>query len=117
MDSMESVSRQTCVVDGDADLAEQVLALLRRVHDPEVGINIVDLGLIYGIQATPEQLQVVMTLTSPGCPVGDQLTTEVRQLLLTLAQPGCDVQVHLVWEPAWQPERMSEAARRDLGWN
>lgn len=117
MENMPSTPPRNCVTEGDPERITAVLAQLRRVSDPEIGINIVDLGLIYGIEATANGLQVVMTLTSAGCPVADQLTDQVRHLLRALGGAGCKVEVHLVWEPAWVPERMSDEARRELGWS
>jgi metal-sulfur cluster biosynthetic enzyme len=113
---MPDTSLTQCIVSGDPERLAAVRTQLRRVSDPEVGINIVDLGLVYGIEATSRSLQVVMTLTSPGCPVAEQLTAEVRHLLRALGGPGCEVAVHLVWDPPWSPERMAEAARHALGW-
>lgn len=88
---------------------------LRRVNDPEVGENIVELGLIYGIDLVPGEISVHMTMTSPACPMGELLLDEVHAELVH-AFPGCAVYIELVWEPPWTPERMSVEAKTRLGW-
>ncbi len=87
--------------------------LQKRVIDPEAGVNVVDLGLIYYIQSADGLVSVDMTLTSPGCPLAGELPGEVEAVLRD-AFPECDVEVSVVWEPRWGPERMSEAGRRQL---
>ncbi|SCZ62157.1 metal-sulfur cluster assembly factor [Thiohalomonas denitrificans] len=95
---------------------EKLESALREVIDPEVGVNIYDLGLIYDVLASEEgDLQVRMTMTTPACPVSAMLADQVREALLKLPQVR-DVEVELVWDPPWSPERMSESARRQLGW-
>ena len=93
-----------------------VRALLRTVIDPELGVNIVDLGLVYDV-ATGSQGQVAieMTLTTPGCPLGGFLDDQIRACLAQLPQVS-DVRVQLVWEPPWDPAGMSEQAKKQLGW-
>ncbi|HWG84329.1 MAG TPA: metal-sulfur cluster assembly factor [Deinococcales bacterium] len=96
-------------------LAELATVLLTQVVDPELGLDIVDLGLVYDVQVDLPTARVTMTLTTPGCPLHDSMTDGVREALSRL--PGVrDVQVDLVWEPRWTPERMTEGARRRLGW-
>ena len=95
---------------------ERLEQALRSVVDPEVGVNIYDLGLIYEVLAGDEgDLRVRMTMTTPACPVGALLADQVRDALRALPEVR-EVEVELVWEPLWSPERMSEAARRQLGW-
>lgn len=92
-----------------------VQSLLCDVIDPELGVNIVDLGLVYGIAADGSGVLVRMTLTTPGCPLGGYLDDEIDRALCQL--PGRPpVHVDLVWEPPWRPELMTDAARRALGW-
>jgi metal-sulfur cluster biosynthetic enzyme len=91
-------------------------AALRAVEDPEAGMNIVDLGLVYAIAVTPQSVKVEMTMTSPACPMGAYLVDEVEAALRAAAPPGMPVRVELVWEPPWSPERMSPEARRHFGW-
>ena len=93
-----------------------VRGMLRTVLDPELGVNIVDLGLVYDV-ATDSQGRVAieMTLTTPGCPLGGFLDDQIRACLAQLPQIS-DVRVDLVWEPPWQAEAMSGAAKEQLGW-
>lgn len=91
-------------------------AALKAVEDPEAGMNIVDLGLVYAIAVTPPLVRVEMTMTSPACPMGAYLIDEVEAALRAAAPPGTQVRVELVWEPPWSPERMSPDARRHFGW-
>jgi metal-sulfur cluster biosynthetic enzyme len=89
---------------------------LREVIDPEVGINIVDLGLVYGIQRWRDGVAIALTMTSVACPLAEYLTDEVVRCLRQRV-PGLDrIAVDLVWDPPWTPARMSAAARRQLGW-
>jgi metal-sulfur cluster biosynthetic enzyme len=95
---------------------ELVRSLLQTVIDPELGVNIVDLGLVYGIEVDRRgAVMIRMTLTAPGCPLGGFLEDQIRACLAVLPQVR-DVQLELVWEPPWEPEAMSEAAREQLGW-
>ena len=91
-------------------------AIRQNVHDPEIGLNIVDLGLIYDVQVTDDKaVDVTMTLTSPGCPVGPQLIGGV-QTYVKRAYPDLDaINVHVVWTPMWNPEMMSQEAKDQLG--
>ena len=84
---------------------------LRAVDDPEAGVNIVDLGLVYGVEATPPTVTVRMTMTSPACPMGDYLTDTVKDEIRRRFPEVTDVVVDFVWDPPWTPERMSESAR------
>lgn len=94
---------------------EQVYAALREVHDPELPVNIVDLGLIYGVQVEPDQtIRLTMTLTTPGCGMAQQIAMTAKQRLLQI--PGVtQAWVTVVWEPRWTPDRMSPAAKAQLG--
>src|SRR5215212_6942144 len=99
----------------DASLEERVLAALRTCYDPELPVNIVELGLIYDLQIDPAgAVRLRMTLTSPGCPVAGSLVGDVQSRVA--AVPGVtSAQVELVWDPPWDPGRMTEAARLELG--
>ena len=108
--------------EGDATVAtaaaivneDQVKAVLRRVKDPELSLNIVDLGLIYGVSVEGATIKVDMTLTSPGCPSGPEIMYDAEQQLRTI--PGVeDVQMNLVWSPFWTPERIEPRVRAYLG--
>mgnify|MGYP001791778249 FL=1 len=93
---------------------EDVIEVLRQCFDPEIPVNIVDLGLIYDIAIKPERVDIKMTLTALGCPMAAEVMTDVRDHLLTL--PGIsDAGVDIVYEPVWTPERMTEEARWELG--
>jgi metal-sulfur cluster biosynthetic enzyme len=95
---------------------EALLEALRTVDDPEAGMNIVELGLIYGVEATPPTASVRMTMTSAACPLGDYLTDAVRDALRARFPELQEVNVELVWDPPWTPDRMSEEARNFFGW-
>ena len=88
---------------------------LRRVMDPEVGINIVDLGLIYKIDGKPGELYVEMTMTSPACPLADMILDDIDSVLDPLVPPEVEIRVEIVWDPPWSREMMSEAARLEMG--
>ncbi|MFZ0383131.1 MAG: metal-sulfur cluster assembly factor [Solirubrobacteraceae bacterium] len=93
-----------------------VRGLLRTVIDPELGVNIVDLGLVYHIATEPQGLVAIeMTLTTPGCPLGGFLDDQIRARLAQLPQVT-DLRIELVWEPPWDPAAMSDAAKEQLGW-
>jgi metal-sulfur cluster biosynthetic enzyme len=89
---------------------------LREVVDPEVGLNIVDLGLVYGVEASPERIAVRMTMTSPGCPMGESILESAREVLRAAAPSVPSIDVELVWDPPWTPDMMSEIARGHFGW-
>ena len=89
---------------------------LRFVVDPEVGLNIVDLGLVYGIEVSGERIGVRMTMTTPACPVADTLVEEARAAVRGAAPGIPDVEIELVWDPPWNPGMMSEIARERFGW-
>jgi len=95
-------------------LKEQVLETLKDCYDPEIPVNLVDLGLIYDVQVTDGTVDVKMTLTAPGCPMHTYITQDVQQKLL--AVPGVkEANVQVVWEPRWTPARMSDDAKKRLG--
>lgn len=97
---------------------EQVRDNLKTVYDPEIGINVVDLGLVYGIDLDDNNgktdVTVTMTLTSMGCPLGPVIMQEVTGALTGLPELG-EVGVNIVWSPPWSPDMMSEDARDELG--
>lgn len=102
--------------DGPPDLAPTVLKALRRVVDPEVALNIVDVGLVYGVRVQPGEVHVDVTMTSAACPVADVILGDIGFELDQSLPEGTLVEPHLVWEPPWTPERMSPRARRFMGW-
>ena len=92
-----------------------VVAQLYDVIDPEVGVNIVDLGLLYQVRLVDDQALIQMTLTTPGCPLGGYIEDSIDRALFGV--PGVShVSVDLVWDPPWGPELMSDEAKRQLGW-
>ena len=91
-----------------------ILESLRQVIDPEIGCNIVDLGLIYGVAIQGGRVTVRMTLTTPGCPMHDSIGWGVKRALLNLEGVE-DAEVEVVWDPPWHPSMMSEAGRAQLG--
>ncbi|MEJ5304938.1 MAG: metal-sulfur cluster assembly factor [Ignavibacteria bacterium] len=93
---------------------EDVIDSLKSVIDPEIGINIVDLGLIYNISINDDLIEIAMTLTTPGCPMHGSISDWVKRIL-ELSFPEKKIIVNLVWEPVWTPEKMSEKARKQLG--
>jgi FeS assembly SUF system protein len=110
----QPVAADAAVPEG-ASLEEKVVAVLRTVFDPEIPVNIYELGLVYDLKVSPSgQVEIRMTLTSPACPVAGALPEEVRQKVA--AVPGVtDAKVELVWDPPWEVSRMSEAAQLQLG--
>jgi FeS assembly SUF system protein len=103
--------------DGEAGSALQqaVIDALKEIYDPEIPVNIYDLGLIYGVDVTKDaDVAVTMTLTTPHCPVAESMPGEVE--LRAASVPGVrDAEVNLVWDPPWTPENMSDEARLELG--
>ncbi|MGE4483130.1 iron-sulfur cluster assembly protein [Acidocella sp.] len=99
----------------DTALEERIFDAIRTVQDPEIPVNLVDLGLIYELRIDEMGIvHIAMTLTSPGCPVAGQLPQQVQQAVAMV--PGVTaVVVALVWEPPWTDERMTDAAKLELG--
>lgn len=98
----------------DERLAAAVREALRQVIDPELGCNVVDLGLVYGVTAREGRVEIVMTMATPGCPVQGLLEDAVRNAALGV--PGVrEAEVHVVWYPAWGPELMSDELKRRFG--
>jgi len=94
---------------------KQILACLKTVIDPELQVNIVDLGLVYGVQIEGDLVKVRMTLTSPGCPLSfvfDQMVTDAVKTVRGVK----DVKVHLTFDPPWDPAKMNEEVKLKLGW-
>ena len=102
--------------DGPEPLREPLAAALARVVDPEISMNIVDVGLVYGIRVDAAMAHVRLTMTSAACPVIDLIMDEAEAELDKVVPPELVIRVELVWEPPWRPERMSAGARRFMGW-
>ena len=102
-------------VEAGGGLYEAVIEALKEIYDPEIPVNIYDLGLIYDVEVTPEHhAKIKMTLTTPHCPVAESMPGEVE--LRVGAVPGIgDAEVELVWDPPWDPQKMSDEAKLELG--
>jgi metal-sulfur cluster biosynthetic enzyme len=100
---------------GDTEVTEEkVLAVLSEVYDPEIPIDIVNLGLIYGIEIEGSNVRINMTMTAPGCPASTQIAGEAK--ILVEEMPGVDsVEIEIVWDPPWDPSKMSEEAQQSMG--
>ncbi len=95
-------------------LEEEIYEVLCDCYDPEIPLNVVDLGLIYGVTLDGDTVNVRMTLTAPGCSMGSMIATTIEDRLLGL--PDCNrANVEIVWEPPWTPARISAAGRKQLG--
>jgi len=100
--------------EGEA-LKTKVVEAIKTCYDPEIPVNIYELGLIYDVSVTPSsEVAVKMTLTSPACPAAQSLPGEVEDKIRVMAKPK-DVKVEVVWDPPWNPDMMSEAAKLQLG--
>ena len=95
---------------------EKIVALLRGVIDPELMVNIIDLGLVYKAEHkdAEKKIKIEMTLTSPGCPMGEVITKDARELL-KFHYPDFEVEINLVWEPVWNPEMLTAQGKSALG--
>lgn len=91
----------------------EIIEQLKTVFDPEIPVNIWDMGLVYNIDISDTQIVIDMTFTSPTCPMMDDILNQVKQAVAKVAN-GLDVVVNLVWEPAWDLSRMSDTARLEL---
>lgn len=107
----------TLPLPNEDQLREQLRAALQKVIDPEVGVNIVDLGLVYGIDLSDTGVTVRITMTSPACPMGDMVMDDARAALEPLVPEPYDLDLQLVWEPPWNPAMMSAKAKGTLGWS
>lgn len=106
---------ETPMAGDGGELQSAVIAALQEIYDPEIPVNIYDLGLIYGVDVDAEKdVTITMTLTTPHCPVAETMPGEVE--LRASSVPGIrDAEVELVWDPPWSPEKMSDEARLELG--
>ena len=95
---------------------EMLRAALKKVADPEIGANIVDLGLVYGLRVEPGRVLVDLTMTSPACPMGGLIVDDARAELQRQLPPDFTVDIQIVWSPPWDPAMMSPECRLRLGW-
>jgi metal-sulfur cluster biosynthetic enzyme len=94
--------------------ADQVKLALRKVKDPELNLNIIDLGLVYDIRVEGAEVQIDMTLTSPGCPAGPQIMTDIERAVKAIPGVG-NVALNLIWTPFWTPDRIEPRVRAYMG--
>ena len=95
------------------DLKEKVIAEIKKIYDPEIPVNIYELGLIYDVSIIEKNVKVKMTLTTPNCPVAESLPKEVKDSIMDLNEVK-KVDLDLVWEPPWDKSMMSESAKLEL---
>ena len=95
---------------------ETVRDALRSVDDPEAGMNIVDLGLVYEVDVAAGKVTVEMTMTTQACPMTDMIMSQSRAAIESVAPPGTEIDLRLVWDPPWTPDKMSGMAREFFGW-
>lgn len=98
------------------DLTTRVRKALCEVIDPELGLSVIDLGLVYGVELDGDRVQIQLTMTTPSCPLGDEIVRDAEMRLAALDGVGT-VLVELVWDPPWSPARMTPSAREALGWH
>tara|TARA_B100000131_G_scaffold230816_1_gene222598 strand:+ start:156 stop:452 length:297 start_codon:yes stop_codon:yes gene_type:complete len=94
-------------------LKDKVIAEIKKIYDPEIPVNIYELGLIYDISVKDKDISVKMTLTTPNCPVAESLPKEVKDSIMAIKEVG-KVDLDLVWDPPWDKSMMSEAAKLEL---
>ena len=113
---MKLFSRKEKKVVEEKTIEQQVIEVLRGIYDPEIPVNIYDLGLIYNIDISEDiEIQVDMTLTSPACPVAETLPPMIEQAIRLQITESKMAVVQVVWEPPWDQTKMSEAAKLELG--
>ena len=95
------------------ELKDKVIAEIKKIYDPEIPVNIYELGLIYDISVKDKDISVKMTLTTPNCPVAESLPKEVKDSIMAIKEVG-KVDLDLVWDPPWDKSMMSEAAKLEL---
>ena len=96
------------------DIKNKIIEEIKKIYDPEIPVNIYELGLIYKIEVDEKnKVNLDMTLTSPNCPVAESLPNQVKESIMEV-QGVSDVNLNIVWEPTWSPEKMSEAAKLEL---
>lgn len=96
--------------------SDRVVDALREVVDPEIGLDVVELGLVYGADVDQGRVHVRLTMTTPACPLSEQIVEDAEQVIRRLSGVT-SVDVELVWDPPWTPQRMSPNAREALGWD
>lgn len=95
---------------------DAIREVLRQVDDPEAGMNIVDLGLVYGIEVAHTAVHIDLTMTTAACPMADMIMDQVRDAVATIVPQGTAIDVQLVWDPPWTPDKMTGIAKGHFGW-
>jgi metal-sulfur cluster biosynthetic enzyme len=95
---------------------DAVREALRQVEDPEAGMNIVDLGLVYAVDVRAGVVSVDLTMTTAACPMADMIVGQARDVIEAIVPEGTNVDVRLVWDPPWTPDKMTGIAREHFGW-
>ena len=114
--SLDKVAIAPFPYDGPEEFRAAVVAALGRVVDPELAMTIVDVGLIYGVTVEDNELRVRLTMTSAACPVADVIVDDVWHELSKVLPASITIDTDLVWEPEWTSDRMSERAKKVMGW-
>lgn len=96
---------------------DQVLDALREVIDPEIGVNVVDLGLVYSVNVQGKDVRIAMTMTTPACPLHEYISEAAKTAVRRHVPEVEKVDVEIVWDPPWSPAMMSDEAKRQLGWS
>ncbi|MFT5110842.1 MAG: FeS assembly SUF system protein [Parasphingorhabdus sp.] len=113
--SVEDINHQSTELSGFDELHDHVIAALKEIFDPEIPVNIYDLGLIYTVNIDPEaNVAIDLTLTAPGCPVAQTFPATIEGEVNSVEGVN-ETHVELVWDPPWTPDRMTEAAKLELG--
>jgi len=116
METPEANEEELKSIANAGSMAEQVTAALKKVYDPEIPVDIYEMGLVYGVDISEaKDVTIRMTLTSPGCPVAEQMPGMVQHAVHSFVQGVREVDVEIVWDPPWTPDLMSEAAQLELG--
>lgn len=100
----------------DVPTDSQIRDVLKEIDDPELGINIIDLGLVYAIDVSGGIVHIKMTMTTPACPLHAYLSAAAEEAIRARFPGITQVEIKLVWDPPWEPAKMSPAAKRQLGW-
>lgn len=113
----DAMTNELIAPDDDRPFDEQQIRdILRQVIDPEVGMNIVALGLVYRVELTADRVRIEMTMTSPACPMGEMIVSDAEAVLAKALPANLRPDIQLVWEPPWEPSMMDEASKQHFGW-
>lgn len=113
----EAMTKELIAAPGDRSPDErQIRDTLRQVIDPEVGMNIVALGLVYRVEVAADRVRIEMTMTSPACPMGEMIVGDAEAALAKALPANLRPDIQLVWEPPWEPSMMDEASKQHFGW-